>query len=248
MRQEIEHGIGILAKTTAWVLNEELLFSVDIESAAFGITPEFSGVAILLGDFERFPELLRQAPSTAQSHPNFGPPRALDPYRGVELFLFPWYDDLFVAVPDSDTLLLAQSALLVQEIIDRHLDGGELDEGLAGLLGQTGPIDFLAATRFETTNGGQEEQAVAIPSFHAFAGALNEDETSTIYAYMEFNETAHAEQAMQWLSEEEDLSGLFLGYNSETVKPVGEIRLEGRIVIAEAVVRDKDVGDLFMSN
>ena len=248
LRQEVQHGIEILAGKTAGVLSEELLLSADINSAAFGITAGYSGVAILLGDFERFPEALRQAPSAAKTDRRFSPPSALDSYRGVELFVFPGYDPFFVAVPDSGALLLADSALLLREIIDRRLDGGGLDEALAGLLGQTGPIDFLIATRFETENGDQGDGSAAPPAFHAHAGSLNEGETSTIFAYMQFNETAHAEQAMEWLAEQEDLSGLFWGYNAETSKPTGEVRREGLAVIAEAVVPDKDVPDLFLSN
>ena len=248
LREEVEHGIEILDQRTAGVLSIELLALAGIKSAAFGITDEYLGAAILLGDFEPFPGLLQQAPSLADTDSRFDPPGPLGPHRGVELYIFPWYDDLFVAVPDSGTLLLAQSAGLLKEIIDRYLDGGELSESLAGLLSRIGPIDFLIARRIETGNANQDGQPMPVPSFHAHAGFLNEGETCTIYAYMEFDEFAQAEQARDWLAQQEDLSGLFFGYNRDTGKPVGEVRQDGRAIIAEAVVPDKDVPDLFSGN
>ena len=248
LREEVEHGIEILDQRTAGVLSMELLALAGIKSAAFGITDEYLGAAILLGDFEPFPGLLQQAPSLADTDSRFDPPGPLGQHRGVELYIFPWYDDLFVAVPDSGTLLLAQSAGLLKEIIDRYLDGRELSESLADLLTRIEPIDFLIARRIETGNANRDGQPMPVPSFHAHAGFLNEGETCTIYAYMEFDEFAQAEQARDWLAQQEDLSGLFFGYNRDTGKPVGEVRQDGRAIIAEAVVPDKDVPDLFSGN
>ena len=79
---------------------------------------------------------------------------------GLELCVFTDLYDLYLAVPDSDTLLLAQGdgALprqLLEETIDRRLNGAELDESLARLLMQTGPIGFLVARYPETENAAQ---------------------------------------------------------------------------------------------
>ena len=167
----------------------------------------------------------------------------------MKLFVFPRYDDLFIAVPDSDTLLLAECPELLKEIIDRHLDGGELDESLAGLLSHTDRIDFLVGFSLETEGAGQGDGSSLAPStFYAHAGFLNEGETSTVYAYLEFEEEAHAEEAISFVSEQPDLDDLFFRYNSDTVKPVGELWQDGRAVIAKAVVSDKDVSDLFLTN
>ena len=250
MREEVEHGFEILAGRTFGVISAELLAAAGIKSAAFGTTAnEYLGAAIVLGSFEGFLEVLREAPSLAETNSRFDPPGVLDPHRGVELFVFPWYDDLFIAVPDSDTLLLAESPELLKEIIDRHLDGGELDASLAGLLGHTNRVDFLVAFSLEAEIDGQDDgSSPPPPTFYAHAGFLNEGETSTVYAYMEFAEDAHAEEAIRFVSEQPDLSDLFFGYNSDTIKPVGKLWRDGRAVIAKAVVPDKDVSDLFLTD
>ena len=248
LKEEVESGIKILESRTSGVLDAALLASAQIRGTAFGITTEYSGAAILLGDFEEFPEVLRQAPLIADTDSRFQGPGTLDPHRGVELFVFPWYDDLFIAVPDSGTLLLAQSAVLLREIIDRRLDGAEVDESLASLLGHTGPIDFLVAQRLEPEAAGQGGATAPFPVFYAHAGSLEEGECSTVYAYMEFAEPAQAEQAKTRLAEHPDLSDLFFGYTKDTGKPVGEVWQEGRAVVARAVVPDKDVPDLFSQN
>ena len=248
MREGVEHGFEILAGRTFGVIGAELLAAADIKSAAFGITGA-AGTAIVLGSFETFLGVLREAPSLAKTNSRFDPPGLLDPHRDVEMFVFPWYDDLFIAVPDSDTLLLAESPELLKEIIDRHLDGGELDATLARLLSHTDRVDFLVAFRLETEGAGQGDgSSPAPPTFYAHAGFLNEGGTSTVYAYMEFAEDTHAEEAINFVSEQPDLSDLFFGYNRDTVKPVGDLWQDGRAVIAKAVVPDKDVFDLFLTD
>ena len=250
MQEEVEYGFEILAGRTFGVTGAELLATADIKSAAFGtIADEYLGAAILVGSFESFLEVLRESPSLAETNSRFDPPGVLDPHRGVELFVFPWYDDLFIAVPDSDTLLLSESPELLKEIIDRHLDGGELDASLSRLFSHTDRVDFLVAFSLEAEGAGQGDgSSPAAPTFYAHAGFLNEGETSTVYAYMEFAEDAHAEEAINFVSEQPDLSDLFFRYNSDTVKPVGELWQDGRAVIAKAVVPDKDVYDLFLTD
>ena len=247
MRQEVEYGFEELSKRTYGLIGSDLLASGEIESIAFATTNNDNASAtILLGNFEGFSEVLREAPSLADANSRFDPPGVIDPYRGLELFVFPWYDDLFIAVPDSETLLLADSPDLLRETIDRHLDGGDLDASLAGLLSHIDRVDFLVAGALEDGQG--DGSSPPPPTLYAHAGFLNDGETSTIYAYFEFAEDANLEEAIDLLSNQPDISDLFYGYKSNTIKPVGELWQDGRAVIAKAVVPDKDVPDLFLSN
>ncbi len=247
MRQEVEYGFEELSKRTYGLIGSDLLASGEIESIAFATTNNDNASAtILLGNFEGFSEVLREAPSLADANSRFDPPGVIDPYRGLELFVFPWHDDLFIAVPDSETLLLADSPDLLRETIDRRLDGGDLDASLAGLLSHIDRVDFLVAGALEDGQG--DGSSPPPPTFYAHAGFLNDGETSTIYAYFEFAEDANLEEAIDLLSNQPDLSDLFYGYKSDTIKPIGELWQDGRAVIAKAVVPDKDVPDLFLSN
>ena len=248
MRQEVEDGFDELSKRTYGLIGSELLVSAEIESVAFATNDESASATILVGNFEGFSEGLRKAPSLAETNSRFDPPGVIDPYRGLELFVFPWYDDLFIAIPDSDTLLLADSPKLLREAIDRQLDGGDLHVSLAALLSHIDRVDFLVAFTLETASAGHDDGSSPLPTFLAHAGFLNEDEASTVYAYMEFAEASDAEQIIDSMSGQPDLSDLFFGYKRDTVKPTGELWRDGRAVIAKAVVPDKDVSDLFLTD
>ena len=238
------YGTGVeimsLVHATNEILDEQQVRSAGITSAAFSITSHSTGAAILLGDFQSFPKTLREAVATGAA--------TLHTYRGLELFVVATYYDLYLAVPDSGTLLLARgeeavARRLIEETIDRRLDGAKLDESLAGLLVHTGTVDFLYARYLETEDSPQEGHAFPQPIFSAGAGTLNEGDTSALYLYIEFAEENQAEQV------EFQMAGQDLyGYNSGGRYPITEFRRDGKVVIAQAVVPDIDVDGLLVGN
>ena len=145
MREEVEYGFDELRNRSRGLIDTDFLVDAEIKSIAVGINDENESATILLGNFDGFLEALRGAPSLVDARGRFDPPGTIEPHRGLELFVFPYYWDLFVALPDSDTLLLADSPELLRELIDRHFDGGELNEHLAGLFNHVERVDFLLA-------------------------------------------------------------------------------------------------------
>ena len=239
-----DYGTGVdlmsLVHATNEILDEQQLRSASISGAAFSINSHSEGAAILMGDFHSFPEVLREAAGTGAA--------TLYTYRGLELFVVSKYYDLYLSVPDSSTLLLARgdeapARVLIEETIDRRLDGAELDQTLTDFLAQTGPIDFLYARHLESESPTQGGDAYPQPGFLAGAGTMNEGDTSTLYLYMEFPEASQAEQV------ESQMTGQDLyGYNSGGHYPITEIRREGKVVIAQAAVPDIDVEGLLLGN
>ena len=229
--------LRLLVNATNGILDDELVESAGITGAAFGINSGMEGSAILQGDFSTFPEILRKAAETGGA--------ALHTYRGLELFVVTDHSDLYLAVPDSSTLLLAQGdgelpRQLIEEAIDRRLDGAELDESLARLLMHTGPIDFLVAQFPETGNS-----VLSLPGsiFAAGAGRMNEGDTSTLHFYWEFANPVQAKEA------ESLMPGQHLnGYNSGEDHPITDVQRDGKTVTAQAVVPDIDVGGLLFGN
>ena len=250
MRQEVEQGFEELSERSRGLIGSSLLAEGDVKSLAFAIASDgTSGATILSGDFEGLQKALREVPFLDESSSRFDPPRSIDPYRGLELIVFPWHDDLFIAVPDSETLLLADSVGLLNDVIDRHLDGGELNPRLTSLLGNVERVDFLVALVVDAGPAGQgDDSSPPAPVFLAHAGNLNEGGTSTVYAYLEFAEDGHAEEALELQSSRPDLGDLFFGYKRDTVTPTGDLWREGRALIARAVVPDEAVADLFLTN
>ena len=238
----MEDDLAILRKRTDGVLSEEMLSNAGIERAVFGGAANTggAGAGVLQGDFSGFVEALRQAPELSDGIRDFDPPSILPAHRNVEVFLFPYYDDLYIAVPDTRTLLLSQDAGLLEEIIDRRLDGGELDESLRGLLDAIGPVDFLVTRRFGPQAMGQD----AFPHFLAGGGRADAEETSTMFWYMEFADSEEAAQRMERLKDRR----LVQGYNTGEHHPIREITQEGRVVISRGYVHNNDLQGALLGN
>ena len=236
-RNHWEEDLELLVRATNGILDSELVRSAGITSAVFSINSRREGAAILLGDFRSFPEVLREAAETGGA--------ALHTHRGLDLFVVTDHSDLYMAMPDSGTLLLAQGdgglpRQLLEEMIDRRLDGAELDESLARLLMHTGPIDFLVAQFPETGNS-----VIGLPGsiFAVGAGRMNEGDTSTLHLYWEFANPAQAQQA------ESQMAGQHLqGYNSGEKHAITGIQQDGKTVTAQAVVPDIDMAGLLLGN
>ena len=240
----IEDALGQLSKNTDRILSEEMLVEAGIDGAGFVFMADYSGAAILSGDFSGFIELLREAPEKSDGISDFEPPSILNPHREIEVFLFPYYDDLYIAVPDEGTMLLAQSEQLLQEIVDRYLDESTLDESLARLLDTTGPVDFLVARRSEAEGTSQSGQGSDLPRLGAGGGWLDGEDSSSVFRYIEF---VNAEIAGQYVAEATSWP-LVQGYNSGKNHPVQDIRQEGSAVVAFGVAPNIDLGGWLLGN
>ena len=244
-----DHAISMLSERTDGVLSEQMLSAARIDKAAFATTEDYYGAAILLGDFSGAIELLRQAPVTSEGlfkgrDENFDPPSILNPYREVKVFLFPYYDDLYVSVPDDVTMLLAQSEQLHKEIVDRYLDEPALNESLVRLLETTGPMDFLVMRDLDAERGGEGGQDPEYPKIYAGGGWLDAEESSSVFIFMEF---ASPEAASQRVAEMEGWP-LVQGYNSGKNHPFQEILQEEQTIFATGVAPNIDLGGWLLGN
>ena len=247
MREEVEDSFDELSNRSYDLIDAEFLVDAEIKSIAVGITDENASATVLLGNFDGFLGTLRKTPSLVDARGRFDPPGVIDPHRDLELFVFPHFSDLFMAVPDTKTLLLADNPELLKKLIDRHFDRGELNQLLAGLLSRVERVDFLVAFTWDVE--GAEQNNVSSPpppNIYAHSGFFNEGETSTIYAYKAYVSDSDAEEAFDFQSKQPNISNLFFRYNRETVVPVGELWKDGPAIIAKAVVPDKDISDLFL--
>ena len=93
-----EDQLLALVRATEGTLNERLVKSAAITTAAFSVNGRAKGTAILRGDFSTFPKVLREAVTKGAA--------VLYTHREVEIFAFQGRYDLYLAVMESDTLLL----------------------------------------------------------------------------------------------------------------------------------------------
>ena len=250
MRQEVEWGFEDLSERSRGLIGLNMLANGNIKSFVFAVSgDEIDTTTIMSGDFEGLPEALRETVSVAEANSTLSSPREVDPYRGLEVFVFPCHHDLFIAVPDSKTLLLADNEWLLSEAIDRHLDGGELHPYFADMFNRVETVDFLVAIAPNAQIFDLDDtSSPPLPVFQAYTGHLNEGGTSTVFAYREYAEDGQAEEALELQSSRPDLGGLFFSYKRDTVIPSGELWRDGRALIARAVVPDEDVADLFLAD
>ena len=240
----IDDALSLLSKRTDGILSEQMLSEANIEKAVFMFTEAYYGGAVLSGDFSGALELLQEEPETSDGVKEFDPPTALEPHRGKEVFLFPYYDDLYISVPDESTMLLAQSEQLHKEIVDRYLDESVLDESLARLLETTGQMDFLLVRHLEAERDGQEGGDPESPIIYAGGGWLDAEESSSVFNYAEF---VGPEAASQFMAEWEEWP-LVQGYNSGKNYPIQEIRQQGQSVIALGVTPNIDLEGWLLGN
>ena len=241
---QIEDALSLLSSRTDGVLTEQALSEAKIDKAAFALSWEFPGGAVLSGDFPTALESLRQAPLTSEGIEDFDPPSTLEPYREVEIFLFPYHEDLYITLPGKGMMLLAQSQQLMTEMIDRFLDETNLEESFARLLEVTGPTDFLYLRRVEVEDAPRDDQDSSLPVMYASGGWLDGDHSSSVFIYAEFIGADRAKEAVaeigQW--------PLVQGYNSGEDQPIQEIRQEGAAVVAFGVAPNIDLGGWLLGN
>ena len=242
----IDDALSLLSKRTDGILSKVMLSEAGVDQAAFVLTTDSYGAAVLSGDFSGAIGLLREAPATSEGiqkgrDESFDPPSLLEPYREVEVFFFPYYDDLYISLPDEATMLLAQNDQLIWEAIDRYLDGSTLDESLARMLDTTGPADFLVVRWLDAERAGQDSD---FPHIYAGGGWLDAEESSSVFTYVEF---ASPEVAGEWLAERKG-GTLVQGYNSGKRHPIQDISRDGMAVFAVGVAPNIDLGGWLLGN
>ena len=226
---------ALLTQYTNGILDDQLVREADIQSAVFSINDGSTGAAILLGDFSAFPVALHSAVEAGEaSHRSF---------RGVDVFTVPRYHDLYLAMPDSGTLVAAMgeeevSRGLLEETLGLRLDGpAALDSSLAAMLTAVGPVHFLSA-RYVSEDESQEM------TFFGGAGTLNADDTVDLVSYSEWVDEEEAQQVEPRLAEYP-----LYGYNSGERYPFTNVSLDGTSIVAQAEsVRDEDVEGILLGN
>ena len=227
----------MLTEYTKGILDDQLVHEADIQSAAFSIDSGRTGAGILVGDFGAFPAALLAAVQDGEA--------TSSSYRGIDVFIIPRYYDLYMAMPDSRTLVMAMgkedvSQGLLEETLDLRLDGPvprKEKSLLSAMLTAVGPAHFLFARRLTQ----DESQELVLFSG---GGTLNRDETVDLVMYLEW---VNEEEAQKVESTLPDFP--LYGYRSGEHYPFTEIERNGSVIVARAEsVLDRDVEGILLGN
>ena len=125
---------------------EELLVSVGADALLLS-TPfrTYQWAIVLLGDFTRLSDALRTSAESGGglSVSIIDTHREIDIYALVRTKSTGRQSEIYLTVLDPETLAASPDADSAREIIDRHIDGGELPQGLAAMVEDWGLSDFL---------------------------------------------------------------------------------------------------------
>ena len=227
----------MLTEYTKGILDDQLVQEADIQSAAFGIDSGRTGAGILVGAFGAFPVALHAAVEDGEA--------THSSYRGIDVFIIPRYYNLYLAMPDPGTLVLAMgeedvSQGLLEETLDLRLDGPvprKENSRLSAILTAVGPAHFLFARRVT------EEESPELALFSG-GGTLNRDETVDLVMYFEWVDEEVAQRLESTLPDFP-----LYGYNSGEHYPFTEIGRNGAAVVARAEsVLDEDVEGILLGN
>ena len=225
---------------------EELLVSVGADALLFS-TPflTYGWAIVLLGDFARLDEALGAAArsgvglsvSVVDTH------RESDIYALVRTKSSGRQSEIYLTVLDSEALAASPDQDAVRVMVDRHIDGGRLPEGLAAMVEDWGLSDYLEA--FIEGNGGQD-RPIDFRSVFAFHAELGDGSTTTLRALQRYGDEEQAAAAVAWLNEQPEPHWRDIGWGGSAT--IDQWRSKGATVYGEAVVPDGDVPALVQGN
>lgn len=164
-------------------------------------------------------------------------PVEIETYRGAVIYQLPSSTTFYVAVVDQSILVLSFSVEKIKETIDRIRDGGEIPAIVREAMGDLGQTDFLYAVPFSPSDQGDTANPFGDMIHRSSAISYNDDAMSTVWTRLSFEGPEQAAAAVEWMEAQGYDGGVFFGSND----PVGQMSLEGTVILSEAVVPDRDV-------
>ena len=151
-------------------------------------------------------------------------------------------DELYLAVPDAETLALTKELDRAREMVERRLDGGTLPQPLAVMLDDWGLPDYFHAFDTAAYGFGGQPNPMDATKFYAAYVTLEEDENTTLRLLYQFDSDDQASEAAAWLQEQTESHFRTIGYNKQMQH--SQWMQKGPTVHAHITVPDEDALDL----
>ena len=156
MQEHVEFQLSHFVTLDELPFAEEMLISVGADALLLSyLFRTYEWAIVLLGDFARLDEALGAAArsgvglsvSVVDTH------RESDIYALVRTKSSGRQSEIYLTVLDSEALAASPDQDAVRVMVDRHIDGGRLPEGLAAMVEDWGLGDLLEAFPNEGTGG-----------------------------------------------------------------------------------------------
>ncbi len=238
--------------------NEELLRASSIDAVVVGFDREWGWSCILQGDFRLTLDALRRASGESGKSPY----TELVEIRGdVEIYgVFADRshgprDELYLALPDLETLALTEDLHRMREMVDRRQGGLSLPHALAVMLEDWGLPDYLHVFDVENYRDNSDRSSpmshpAEFMKFYGVHVTLADDLTTTIRMLQQFDNEQRASAAAAWLQAQTEPHYRTIRYGKTVMHSQWTQR--GPTVYAHITVPDEDsldlIGDITWGN
>ena len=244
LREHVEFQLAHFVSLDELPFAEELLVSVGADALVISSPFRTYGWAIVLrGDFARLADALM---GSLQSGSGLSV-SIIDTHRGVDVYALVRtkssgrQSEIYLAVMDAETLGASPDPDGVRDMIDQHIDGGQLPKGLAAMVEDWGLSDFLEA--FPSESFDDQARPIDAARIYAFHAELADGSATVLRSLWQFDDEEQAKAAVAWLQEQTESR-----FRRGDSVSIDEWRQKGATVYAEATVPDEDVPGLVQGN
>ena len=248
LRDHVEFQLSHFVSGDEQPFAEELLLTTGARALALS-TPFSSGewICVLWGDFGPVAAALGMAAesetglsvSVVETH------REVDIYSLIRTRSSGYETEIHLAVPSGESLVASPDRETVREVIDRHLDGGDLPRSLTTMVEDFGLGDYFFAASLEGL-GDAQEGPVGAARFVGYHATLEEGATTSLRGAWQFEGEEQAALAAVWLQDQPEPHWRNIGWG-QSVQIDGWQR-RGSTVYGEATVPDEDVPNIVQGN
>ena len=247
LQEHVEFQLSHFVSLDEVPFAEELLMSVGADALLLS-TPfrTFEWAIILRGDLMRVADALAMS---AQAGGGLSV-SIVDTHHDIDIFALVRTkssgreSEIYLTVLDSESLAASPDLDGVREIIQRHIEGGQLPQGLAAMVDDWGLGDFLMA--FPNESYDDQSEPINARRIYAFRAELMDGSSSLFRAIRWFDDETQAEAAAAWLQDQTEKRFFRIGWGDSV--PVDRWQLRGRTMFGEATVADEDLPFLVQGN
>ena len=247
LQEHVEFQLGHFVSLDELPLAEELLASIAASALILSFPIyRFDWAILLKGDFTRLADALRVSAesggglsvSLVDTH------RDIDIYTLVRTKSSGYQSEIYLAVLDAGSLAASPDPDALRDVMERHLDGGQLPKELVAMVEDWGLGVFLEAFLVEAI--GPQESPLAEATVFAFRADLTDGPYSTLRELRQFESEEQAAAAAAWLNEQAEPFWQEIGW-ADSVS-IEEWLHHGATAYAEAIIPDEELPYIVQGN
>ena len=246
LKDHVEFRLGHFVSRDELPFAQDLLISVGVRALALSSLFTNKWACILWGDFGQAGDALREAAASGSGLSV----NVVDTHREVEIYVLVrtrdsgYESEIYLAVPTGETLAASPNLDNVRNMIDRHIDGGQLPEDLAAMVEDWGLSDILEV--FLSESRSDHSSPIDASRTYAMHATLADGSATIVRALLQFQDEEQATTATSWINEQTEPRWRNIGWGESTT--IDQWRHKGSTVYGEVTLFDEDLPGLMQGN